>query len=123
MTVYRLLSFVTVAAMAALVGLPARAQVQPDIAVYASDAGGVWQGHKILAMDTTDTHVLELYIDKLGTALSTTECDEDEGTGDELCGYDVVIEVQGDDGAAISSFVPDSSLASMSTTSLPSPPA
>jgi hypothetical protein len=110
MTVYRLLVLVTIAAMAALVGPPAGAQTQPDLAVYASQAGGDWQGTRALLIGATE--VLELYIDKRGTGSSTTKCDTEEGNGDELCGYDAVIEVQGDAGAFISDFDPDSSLAS-----------
>jgi hypothetical protein len=100
----RLPIFLTVVALAALVGLPAWAQTQPDIAVYANNADNTWEGQKTFR--TSTPQVLEIYIDKLGIGSSTTACDEQDGTGDELCAYDLLIEVEGDPSASISNFVP-----------------
>ena len=52
----------------------------------------------------------DLYIDKLGTGTSTTACDELEGDGDEICGYDVLIQLEGE--GHISFFVEDTGHAS-----------
>jgi hypothetical protein len=108
MTSNRLLIFLTAVALAALVGLPARAQTQPDIAVYANNGDNTWEGQKTFR--TSTPQVLEIYIDKLGTDSSGTPCNEQLGVGDQLCGYDLLIEVEGDPSASISDFDPASAL-------------
>lgn len=109
MTSNRLLTALTALALAALVGSPAWAQTQPEIAVYANNADDTWEGQKTFR--TSTPQVLEIYIDKLGTDSSGTPCDAQYGVGDQLCAYDLLIEVEGDSSASISNFVPDTTLA------------
>ena len=84
------------------VQMQARAQTQPEIAVYASSTGS-FEGELKMQQDY---QAFELYIDKLGTTPSTAACDETDGDGDELCGYDVIITMAGP--GFIDDFVPDS---------------
>jgi hypothetical protein len=97
MSTHRVLVLLGAVALAVFVAPTARAQTQPEIAVYASDSGA-YEGIKLIGTTASEEYVL--YIDKLGTA-----------AGEEIYGYDVLIRLEGP--GHISGFLEDSEHASV----------
>lgn len=83
----------SIAALAVALGLLAR-PADATLAVYASD-DGVYRG--VQQLDTEAIDDVVIWIDKVGTTPSADPCNDEEGQGegDEICGYDVLIEIQG----------------------------
>jgi hypothetical protein len=79
------------ALLAAVLGLLS-SPADATVSVYASH-DGVNRG--VVALDTESPNDLDIWIDKQGTATSTVVCNEAQGDGDEICGYEVMIQVIG----------------------------